>query len=220
MPAVAALALTLALAPAPSPSTAPSPSQGVVGGLLGGVGDLVDGLLGGGGDGTPSATPSASPTQSGGPTGAPAPAPVPGKPSVAPSSAAPPRSPARLGSGGGADDPVVGVPLAPQPADRNDAPVAPEGMAAPVPDDDDELFRWAVLLLAVGVLAVPLVLLVRQRREPRPAAPVASSAGGPLPPTGLDVTGDNVTRLPTNLNAIYELGRLDERLAQERERHS
>ena len=31
---------------------------------------------------------------------------------------------------------------------------------------------------------------------------------------------DNVTHLPTELNAIYELGRLDERLSQERNRRS
>ncbi|MGK5739940.1 hypothetical protein [Micromonospora sp. URMC 103] len=231
MPVVAALALTLALAPAPSP--APSSPTGPVGGLLGGVGDLVDGLLGAGG-GTPTPPPSATPTTPGPsvtsiptavpPTGAPgavptgAPAGVPG-PAGAPGA---PGAPGPVGPRGGGDGPAVVVTVPPPTAaEGQGAPTTSDGFATPAVAAPDPLMRWAVMMLAVGVLALAAALVVRRRRPavtPSPAAPAVGA--GPVPPAEPGGTEGNVTRLPTNLNAIYELGRLDERLAQERERRS
>ncbi|MFI7605950.1 hypothetical protein ACIBTV_12575 [Micromonospora sp. NPDC049366] len=238
MPAVAALALTLALAPAPSPSPSPSAPPGPVTGLLGGLGEVVDGLLGLGG-GSSTTSPSVEPTTPGpGPsatsipeTGVPATgAPVapggvaPGAPTGAATAGTPGARggvPARVGSWSDTDDPAVGVPVPPAPDGRAPAPTGPDGLAAPTAVNDDALFRITMIGLGVAVLAVQIMLLVRRRRgRPAPAVAAAPVAGGPVAPTALDVTGDNVTRLPTNLNAIYELGRLDERLAQERERGS
>ncbi|MFC3502123.1 hypothetical protein ACFOOK_14290 [Micromonospora krabiensis] len=235
MPAVAALALTLALAPAPSPSPAPSAPAGPVTGLLGGLGEVVDGLLGLGG-GSSTTSPSAAPTTPGPsatsipdpvvpPTGVPVTpgGAVPGAPAGGATAGTPGTqggAPARVGSWSDTDDPVVGAPVPRAPDGRAPAPTGPDGLAAPTAVDDDALFRLTMIGLAVAVLAVQIMLLVRRRRErPAPAA-AAPPVAGPVPPAALDATGDNVTRLPTNLNAIYELGRLDERLAQERERRS
>ncbi|SCF15161.1 hypothetical protein GA0070607_6183 [Micromonospora coriariae] len=102
-------------------------------------------------------------------------------------------------------------------------PVAPPTLAAP------DRGGWPVLpayyLLVAGALAVLALLLLRPRRAAR-AARAAGAAGAPAPapaPTPAPDPGpapDNVSRLPTNLNAIYELGRLDERLEQERRHRS
>ncbi|MFC0506927.1 hypothetical protein [Micromonospora costi] len=229
MPVVAALALTLALAPAPAPS--PTPSAGPVGSLLGGVGSLVDGLLGAGGGGTPTPTPTpTSPTAGPSVTAVPSSAPVvppAGTPSGVPTSApagvpGPPGAPGPAGPRGGLGDPVVVVTGTPPPAVGVPGdPTTSQGLAAPAAVQPDPLMRWAAMMLAVGVLAVPVALIVRRRRPavaPSPATP--STGGAPVPPAEVDETSGNVTRLPTNLNAIYELGRLDERLAQERERRS
>ncbi|MCG5439612.1 hypothetical protein PSH25_004071, partial [Micromonospora sp. PSH25] len=75
-------------------------------------------------------------------------------------------------------------------------------------------------LLVVAVLAV-LALLLLRRRAPVPAAapdPGPVPDVGPAPDTG--PVPDNVSRLPTSLNAIYEMGRQDERLEQERRRRT
>ncbi|MEU6205226.1 hypothetical protein ABZ814_16775 [Micromonospora musae] len=231
MRVVAALALTLAMAPAPQPSTSPSVPDGLLGGLVAGLGDLVDGLLGAGDDPTvpptvppatpPSDPPSAAPTTSA-PSAASIPAPGPIVPSVAvPTGARPNGVPDRVVRPGGDGGPDVVVTVVPQPAGAPEvAPSTSETLAVPTVVRTDPVLRWAALLFAIGVLALPVVLLVRRRPAPAAVAPDPVPArGGPVPP-GPDETAENVTRLPTNLNAIYELGRLDERLAQERERRS
>ncbi|MBQ0902287.1 hypothetical protein [Micromonospora sp. U21] len=233
MPAVVALVLTLALSPTPSPS-APS---GPVGDLIGGVGQIVDDLLGGGS--TPSASPIPTPTQtrppSAGPSAPVAPAPVTPAPvapaPVAPAPMAPVPTPTPAGSSAGSRPPAV--PAAPDrtaggrdtreaavPLPNGNDPVDPPTLAAP------DRSGWPLLpayhLLIAGVLAVLALLLLRRRR----AVGTAGSAGAPAPapaPTPAPDPGpvpDNVSRLPTNLNAIYELGRLDERLEQERRHRS
>lgn len=213
MPAVVALALTLALAPAPSPSATPGP----VADLLGGVGRIVDDLLEG--DGPPSAAPTAPPTPTP-PAVTNRPSPV--KPAVAPTPAGPsaaahvpdaPVAPARPVGGE-----VTGTRAAAVP--RRDgappAPVTPPALAGPARDS------WPPVsypLVLAGL--VVLVLLLLRRRPPAPApapAPAPGPAPAPAPTPDPGPVPDNVSRLPTSLNAVYELGRLDERLAQERGR--
>ncbi|RKN29192.1 hypothetical protein [Micromonospora musae] len=231
MRVVAALALTLAMAPAPQPSTSPSVPSGLLGGLVAGLGDLVDGLLGAGDDPTappttppttpPSDPPSVAPTTPG-PSVTSVPVPGPIVPSVAvPSDARPNGLPGRVVRPGGDGGPDVVVTVVPQPAGAPEvAPSTSESLAVPTVVRTDPVLRWAALLFSIGVLALPVVLLVRRRPAPADVAPAPVPArGGPVPP-GPDEGTENVTRLPTNLNAIYELGRLDERLAQERERRS
>ena len=210
MPAAAVLALILALAPAPTPTG----STGPVGDLLGGVGDLVDGLLPGGADDTPA--PSATPST--------------GSPTASPSDPSPPLSrsagptPGATGPSSVATDAVrreVAVPARP-----GATPGTPEGRAAPPTGSEQNADRrMAYAAGAGGVLAVgALVLLWRRRRAvPTPAVTPAGTGepagpSGVVPPSDDDPAPDNVTRLPTDLNYIYELGRLDERLRQERER--
>ncbi|SIR98360.1 hypothetical protein [Micromonospora avicenniae] len=232
MRVVAALALTLAMAPAPEPSPSPTVPGGLLGGLVGGLGSLVDGLLGAGDDGEPSVPPSSPPSDA--PSAAPTtPGPsatsVPTPGSLAPSVAvpsgvstnAPGGVPGRVVRPGGGREPSVVVTVVPQPAGAPDlTPSTSDRLAVPTVVRTDPVLQWAALLFAVGVLALPVVLLVRRRPAPAAPAPAPVAApGGPVPP-GPEDTAENVTRLPTNLNAIYELGRLDERLAQERERRS
>ncbi|MET7375784.1 hypothetical protein [Micromonospora arida] len=218
MPTVVVLALALALAPAPSPSATSNP----LGDIVGGVGRIVDDLLGGG-------TPSAAPTPSDTPTGAATPSrpPVTGRPSPAEPIAIPkparsaggvpvPAAPDRrtAGEGTGAREAVV----PPRDGDTP-APIAPPALANPTRN------AWppASYLLVVAVLAV-LALLLLRRRAPVPAAAVPGPDPGPVPDSGPEPDSgpvpDNVSRLPTSLNAIYEMGRQDERLEQERRRRT
>ncbi|MCG5441955.1 hypothetical protein NIE79_005011 [Micromonospora sp. NIE79] len=215
MPTVVVLALTLALAPAPSASATSNP----LGDIVGGVGQIVDDLLGGD-------TPSAAPTPSLTPTGAA----TPSRPPVAgrPSPAEPTAIPRPAGSAGGAPAPAApdrrtagegtGTREATVPWRDGDtpAPTAPPALANPTRN------AWPPVsyLLVVAVLAV-LGLLLLRRRAPVPAAapdpdPVPDS--GPAPDPG--PVPENVSRLPTSLNAIYEMGRQDERLEQERRRRT
>ncbi|GAB3937877.1 hypothetical protein GCM10027614_16910 [Micromonospora vulcania] len=57
-----------------------------------------------------------------------------------------------------------------------------------------------------------MALLFLRRRRPAgvPVLAAVPDDDGPVP--------DNVRHLPTDLNGIYEMGRLDERLEQERRR--
>ncbi|PWR10612.1 hypothetical protein DKT68_08325, partial [Micromonospora acroterricola] len=100
-----------------------------------------------------------------------------------------------------------------------DAPVADPTLAAP--DRGGWPLLPAYYLLVAAALAVLALVLLRPRRA---AAGAERSSGAPAPaPTPTPNPGplpDNVSRLPTNLNAIYELGRLDERLEQERRHRS
>ncbi|MFE9190191.1 hypothetical protein ACFYL6_11315 [Micromonospora sp. NPDC007208] len=211
MPTVVVLALTLALAPAPSPSATSDP----LGDIIGGVGQIVDDLLGGG-------TPTAAPTPSVAPTGAS----TPSRPPVVnqPSPAEPITIPVPARSAGGVPAPAVpdrhtagtGSREAAVPGRDAPTPTLPPALANPARN------AWPPVsyLLVVAVLAVLALLLVR-RRAPVPAAtpdpgPVPES--GPAPDAG--PVPDNVSRLPTSLNAIYEMGRQDERLEQERRRRT
>lgn len=222
MPAVAALVLTLALAPAPSPS----PPSGPVGDILGGVGRVVDGVLGG--HGTPSATPTASVTPTA--TSTPSPPPVTGQPNPAApgATAAPagasagvrgPATPDRPAGGSGTDAQDAAVP---QRTGDTPASEVPPALASPARDG------WPPVsyLLVAAVLAVLALLLLRRRAPGTSAAPTPDPAPqrnpdpqpDPAPQPDPDPGPDNVRRLPTSLNDIYELGRLDERLEQERRR--
>ncbi|MEH1102170.1 hypothetical protein [Micromonospora sp. CPCC 205561] len=214
MPAVAALALTLALAPAPTPSA----SGGPVGDLIGDLGQVVDGLLTGGGRGSPSASPTPVPS------GSPAAPTRPAGPSAAPAVPSP-ASPARSAAAPGRDRPAAG------PVERPVEPPAPDGQggatgapsslgAPPRGDDGAGPDPWLVTGLALGALAVPVLLVWSRRRRPAagPVGPVGPA--NPTPDPDEEPLDDNVIRLPTSLNAIYELGRLDERLSQERDRRS
>ncbi|MGK5523284.1 hypothetical protein ACSNN9_28565, partial [Micromonospora sp. URMC 107] len=117
---------------------------------------------------------------------------------------------------------------APAPNGRGAASDAPSTVAAPPGEDDDRgADRWLVHGLVLGALAVPVLFVLHRRRRPAVAATGSpgpsspSSPPAPSPPTpepDEEPLIDNVTHLPTNLNAIYELGRLDERLSQERNR--
>ncbi|MFG1891353.1 hypothetical protein ACGFIR_26215 [Micromonospora sp. NPDC049051] len=219
MRVVAALALTLALAPAPTPTA----SGGPVGDLLGGVGRVVDDLLKGG-----RATPGASPTPV--PTGSTAPAPTPADPSVAPAVPAAPGPSAPARGGASAPAPAGDLPAgreagAPAPEERESASDAPSTVAAPPRGDDGATDRWLVYGLVLGVLAVPVLFVLHRRRRPAvaatgPAGPASPPTPAPDPDPDDEPVLDNVTHLPTDLNAIYELGRLDERLSQERNRRS
>ncbi|MET8260995.1 hypothetical protein [Micromonospora sp. NPDC005205] len=215
MPTVVVLALALALAPAPSPSTTSNP----LGDIVGGVGQIVDDLLGGD-------TPSAAPTPSATPTAAATPSrpPVAGQPSPVKPVAIPgpagttsgvpaPAAPDRRTAGEGTGTREAAVPWR---DGDTPAPTPPPALANPTRN------AWppASYLLVVAVLAV-LALLLLRRRAPAPAAapdpgPVPDS--GPAPDPG--PVPDNVSRLPTSLNAIYEMGRQDERLEQERRRRT
>jgi len=103
-----------------------------------------------------------------------------------------------------------------------------DGPALGAPERDNWPPRPGYYLLAAGVLTVLALLLLRRRRPAAAAgvAPAPTSAPAPAPALAPDLDADpdpvpdNVSRLPTNLNAIYELGRLDERLEQERSRKS
>ncbi|WP_433133319.1 hypothetical protein ACQPWW_15485 [Micromonospora sp. CA-240977] len=209
MPAVVVLALTLALAPAPSPST----TSGPVADLLGGVGRIVDDLLDQGG--APSAPPTATSTPTSTPRSPavtdqanparPTTVPTPAGPSAAVRAPGAPVASVRPDGGGVTGSRAAAVP-------RSDggppAPVAPPPLANPVRDG------WPPVsyLLVLAVLVLLALLLLRRHR---PAAePVPDPAPGPDP----GPVPDNVSRLPTSLNAVYELGRLDERLARERGR--
>jgi hypothetical protein len=121
--------------------------------------------------------------------------------------------------GGGPGEPAA-VTAAPPGGDGGPAPSTSENLGVPTVVGSDPFLRWAVMVLGVGVVGLAVALFLRRRPAPPAPVPAATGAGvGPVPP-GPDETTGNVTRLPTNLNAIYELGRLDERLAQERERRS
>ncbi|WP_328417336.1 hypothetical protein OG470_29010 [Micromonospora sp. NBC_00389] len=213
MPAVVALMLTLALTPTPSPS--PSATPGPVSELLGGVGKIVDDLLGGG-----SSTPSTSPTPR--PTPSPPPAADPSVPAVP----APALTPAGSSAGsrppgasaapdrtsGGRGDRAAAVPL------PNGEGAAPPTLASPTRGG------WplvpAYYFLVAGVLAVLALMLLLRRRTAGTPGVAGAPAPAPTPASAPDPgpVPDNISRLPTNLNAIYELGRLDERLDQDRGR--
>ncbi|MEW2432288.1 hypothetical protein AB0877_30180 [Micromonospora sp. NPDC047644] len=213
MPTVVVLALTLALAPAPSPSTTSNP----LGDIVGGVGQIVDDLLGG--DTTSAApTPSATPTVAATPSRSPVTArPSPVDSIVIPGSAGSasgvpaPAAPGRPAEGEGTGSREETVPW--RDGDTL-APTPPPALASPTRN------AWPPVpyLLVVAVLVV-LALLLLRRRAP---APVAAPDPGPVPNSGPapdpDPVPDNVSRLPTSLNAIYEMGRQDERLEQERRR--
>ncbi|RLK25932.1 hypothetical protein DER29_3946 [Micromonospora sp. M71_S20] len=221
MRVVAALALTLALAPAPTPTA----SGGPVGDLLDGVGRVVDDLLQGGGKATPGASPTPAPSSSA------APVPSPAGPS-APGRSAPAPSPGGTSAPAPAGDRPAGRPAergADAPPGRGAASDAPSTVATPPREDDGGMDRWLVYGLVLAGLAVPVLFVPNRRR--RPAAAATGPAGPAGPPVPAPVTAldpepddepvvDNVTHLPTELNAIYELGRLDERLSQERNRRS
>ncbi|MET8357274.1 hypothetical protein [Micromonospora sp. NPDC005171] len=215
MPTVVVLALTLALAPAPSPSTTSNP----LGDIIGGVGQIVDDLLGGG-------TPTAAPTPSVTPTGAPTPSrpPVAGQPSPVESIA----SPVPTGSTGGGPAPAVpdrrtadedsGTREVAVPWRDGDTPAPTAAPALANPSRN----AWppTSYLLVVALLAV-LALLFLRRRAPVPTAtPDPGPVPGPDPAPEPGPVPENVSRLPTSLNAIYEMGRQDERLEQERRRRT
>ncbi|MER5338268.1 hypothetical protein [Micromonospora sp. NPDC002717] len=212
MSAVAALALTLALAPAPTPSA----SGGPVGGLLGGVGQIVDDLLTGGAGATPGASPTPVPSGSTAPASPrPSAAPVAPGPSTSTSTSTRAVDPGRTAEGPGERKAAVPAPNGRTGTSGDASTVA----APPLRGDGDPAERWLLYGLAATAVAVPVLLVLRRRR---PAVAQMGPAGAPAPtpdPAGEPLV-DNVTRLPTNLNAIYELGRLDERLSQERERRS
>ncbi|MGW5557754.1 hypothetical protein ACWER9_11075 [Micromonospora sp. NPDC003944] len=211
MPTVVVLALTLALAPAPAPSATPDP----LGDILGGVGQIVDDLLG---DGTPTATPPPSATPSGVPT--PSRPPTAGRPSPvapiavpAPAGSASVPAPATPGGRTAGEDTTTGEAAVPK---RDGDTPAPPALASPTRN------AWPPVsyLLVVAVLAVLALLFVR-RRAPAPAAapdPGPVPGAGPAPDPG--PVPENVSRLPTSLNAIYEMGRQDERLEQERRKRT
>ncbi|MGC4771809.1 hypothetical protein ACLQ25_22930 [Micromonospora sp. DT44] len=223
MPAVVVLALTLALAPAPTPTPAPTPSvsatPGPLGELVGGVGRIVGDLLGGGGTPTPIPTPSGTRAPTSGPSRPPANAPsspsTPGAtPGPAESSAGArttvthDRPDGRAGTNG--RDPAVPVRGGDTPA-----PIVAPAIADPVRDG------WPpVSYLLVAAVLVGLAVLLLRRRGSAGPSPVPAPTSDPTPPADPDPDPgpDNVRRLPTSLNAIYELGRLDERLEQERRR--
>ncbi|WCN84174.1 hypothetical protein [Micromonospora sp. LH3U1] len=211
MPAVVALLLTLALAPTPSPSA----TSGPVGDLLGGIGQVVDDLLGVGGTRSAAPTPTVTPTPASTPsaTGQPGPVAPIATPGPAGSSTGvqAPAAPDRPAGGGGTGAREAAVPR------RNGdapAPVAPPTLGDPGRDG------WppAYYLLVAGALGVLALLLLRRRPAGLAAAPTPAPAPTPEPDPG--PAPDNVSRLPTNLNAIYELGRLDERLDRERGRRT
>ncbi|MEV5766877.1 hypothetical protein AB0L34_20245 [Micromonospora sp. NPDC052213] len=208
---MAALALTLALAPAPTPSA----SGGPVGDLLGGIGQVVDDLLTGGGGATPGASPTPVPS---GPTAPASPrpsaAPVAPGPSTSTSTSTRVADPGRTAEGPGERRAAV-----PAPNGRTGTSGDASTVAAPPDGDGDPAERWLLYGLAATAVAVP-VLLVLRRRRPAVAQMGPAGASAPTPDPAGEPLVDNVTRLPTNLNAIYELGRLDERLSQERERRS
>ncbi|MET8045547.1 hypothetical protein ABZU25_32345 [Micromonospora sp. NPDC005215] len=211
MPAVVVLALTLALAPAPSPSS----TSGPVADLLGGVGQIVDDLLDRGG--TPNAPPTATSTPTSTPRSPAVPdqanparptaAPTPAGPSAAVRAPGAPVASARPDGGAATGSRATAVP-------RRDGdaptPVAPPTFASPARDG------WPPVsyLLVLAVLVVLAVLLLRRHR------PAAAPAPGPAPGPDPGPLPENVSRLPTSLNAVYELGRLDERLDHERGRRS
>ncbi|MFI6260195.1 hypothetical protein ACIBCL_29355 [Micromonospora zamorensis] len=213
MPALVALALTLALAPTPSPSA----TSGPVADLLGGVGRIVDDLLDGGDP--PSTAPTAPPTPS--PTAVtdqpspvrPTAAPTPAGSSAAVQVPAAPVAPARPAGGEVTGTREATVPRRDGPPP---APVTPPTLASPARDSWPPV-SYVLVLAAMVVLAV---WLLRRRPSAPAAAPAADLAPAPAPDPAPDPgpVPDNVSRLPTSLNAIYELGRLDERLAQERGR--
>ncbi|MEU5785090.1 hypothetical protein [Micromonospora lupini] len=216
MPTVVVLALTLALAPAPSPS----PTSGPVGDILGGVGRAVDDLFGG--HGAPSATPTPSVTPTA--TSAPSRPPATGQPRPATpgATAAPAGSSAGVRASAAPDRPTgdsdaqeAAVPLR---TGDTPAPEVPPALANPARGG------WPPVsyLLVVAVLAVLALLLLRRRAPDSPTAPAPDPAPAPDSGPGPDPepTPDNVRRLPTTLNGIYELGRLDERLEQERRRRT
>ncbi|MCG5463508.1 hypothetical protein MED01_001661 [Micromonospora sp. MED01] len=215
MPTVVVLALTLALAPAPSPSATSNP----LGDIVGGVGQIVDDLLGGD---TPSAAPTPSVTASAAAT--PSRPPVTGKPSPVeptvipgpavsagsvPAPAAPDRRTAGASSG-------TSEAAAPWRVGDTPAPTAPPALANPTRN------AWPPVsyLLVVAVLAVLALLLLRRRAPVSAAAPDPGPTSDPGPEPDPGPTPDNVSRLPTSLNAIYEMGRQDERLEQERRRRT
>ncbi|NJC11808.1 hypothetical protein F4558_001634 [Micromonospora profundi] len=239
MPAIVALTMVFALTPAPTPTPTPTPSttSGPVGSLLGGVGQIVDGLLGGGSASGSPVAPSPTPTDGSAPT--PPAAVVPPGASAAPPSAsgsasAPGMAPGQLnpaGPGRVARDAVV-------PGPSGDASDSLDSPALGAPERSGWPLGPGYYLLFAGVLAVLALLLLRRPRAARVAgaAPAPAPAPAPTPTPALAAepepeaapahapdldcgpVPDNVSRLPTNLNAIYELGRLDERLEQERGR--
>ncbi|MGC5285123.1 hypothetical protein [Micromonospora sp. DT231] len=119
-----------------------------------------------------------------------------------------PIAPDRSTAGGGAGTPGAAVP-------RRDgdtpAPTVPPALATPTSN------AWpptSYLLVVVVLLAVLVVLFLRRRAPVPVAAPGPGPGADPAPDPG--PLPDNVSRLPTSLNAIYEMGRQDERLEQER----
>ncbi|WP_328654740.1 hypothetical protein OG598_13450 [Micromonospora sp. NBC_00330] len=215
MPTVVVLALTLALAPAPSPSATSHP----LGDIVGGVGQIVDDLLGGD-------TPSAAPAPSATPTGAATPSrpPVAGQPSPVEPTAIPgpagpangvftPAAPDRRTAG---EDTGTREAVVPWHGGDTPAPTPPPALANPTRN------AWppASYLLVVAVLAVLALLLLRRRAPAPAAAPDPGPPPGSGPPPDPGPVPDNVSRLPTSLNAIYEMGRQDERLDQERRRRT
>ncbi|MEU9508922.1 hypothetical protein AB0D32_21900 [Micromonospora sp. NPDC048170] len=207
MPVVAALVLTLALTAAPTPTA----SGGPVGDLLGDIGQVVDDLLTGGGK----ATPGASPTP--GVSGSAVPTPTPAGPSAVPAAPVPAASASTTTRDRPAPHPAKREPEGSTPHGRGVASDAPSAVAAP-PRDGEGADRWLVPGLLLGALVVPVLFVLHRRRRPAVAAAAPSSPSTRVPDPDEEPAVDNVTRLPTNLNAIYELGRLDERLSQERDR--
>ncbi|WP_433120668.1 hypothetical protein [Micromonospora sp. CA-246542] len=218
MPAVVVLALTLALAPTPTPAPTPtvSATPGPLGELVGGVGRIVGDLLGGRGTPTPVPTSSGTRAPTSGPSRPSATAPSPSTPGANPGPAESPagaratvppdRPDGRAGTNG--RDPAVPVRGGDTPA-----PIVAPAIADPVRDG------WPPVsyLLVAAVLVGLAVLLLRRRSSAGPSA-VPAPTPDPTPSPDPDPGPDNVRRLPTSLNAIYELGRLDERLEQERRR--
>ncbi|MGV9212985.1 hypothetical protein ACTFTM_14100 [Micromonospora sp. RB23] len=219
MPAVVVLALTLALAPAPTPSVSASP--GPLGELVGGVGRMVGDLLGGGGTPTPTATPSGTRAPTSGPSRPPTAGPSsPSTPGATPAPAASSTGgratvkPDRPGGGAGTTD---SDPAVPQRGGDTPAPDVAPSLADPVRSG------WPpVSYLLVAVVLVGLAALLLRRRGSAGHSAVPAPTPDPPPSSGPDPDPDpgpeNVRRLPTSLNAVYELGRLDERLEQERRR--
>ncbi|MEH1056866.1 hypothetical protein V6U89_16875 [Micromonospora sp. CPCC 206171] len=116
-------------------------------------------------------------------------------------------------AGAPAGVPAGGVPGASTSTAPGGSATVPEALPTETAEETDRLLLYA---LALSAAAVPVLPLTRRRRSPTAVAP----ADAPRPAPDPEPAPDNVSRLPTDLNGIYELGRLDERLSQQRNRRS